>query len=160
MARKTTSSNKITLKMCVCICTYRYIDLVSVYICLYVCIYMCLSWHILIFSRQCVCHDACLEVRGQLCRVSSPLTPLFHLYVGPGVELRSSGLRNWYLYPPGHLLGPRTNFVLSQIPMTTLAGSSTTVFALCRGWSTCKLLSLCFPPCQLRMPLCQLCGSL
>lgn len=131
-----------------------------IYTCMYIYVYIYTHTYILICSRQCVCHDACLEVRGQLCRVSSPLAPLFHLYVGPRVELRSSGLHSGCLYPLGHLFGPRTNFVLSQIPMATLAVSSTTVFALCRGWRTCKLLSMCFPPCQLRMPLCQLCGSL
>lgn len=35
------------------------------------------------------------EVRGQLCRVSSPL----YLYVGPRMELKSPGLLSRCLYP-------------------------------------------------------------
>lgn len=110
--------------------------------------------------EQAACvHGACVEVRGQLCRVSSPLLPF--TCVGPTSELGSSGLFSRCLYPLDHLFGPRTNFAISQIPMATLTISSTTcVCSLQWMVGTRKLFSICFPPCHLRMPLCQLCGSL
>lgn len=97
------------------------------------------------------------EVRGQLCRVSSPPLPLCGSQDGTQV----SRLAQQVSLPRHHLFGLRTNFAMSQIPMATLAVSSTTcVCSLLCMVGTRKLFSICFLPCHLRMPLCQLCGSL
>lgn len=89
--------------------------------------------------------------------LNTPLLPLCGSHDGT----RVSRLVQQCLYPLDHLFGPRTNFAISQIPMATLAASRTTcVCSLQWMVGTRKLFSICFLPCHLGMPLCQLCGSL
>lgn len=89
--------------------------------------------------------------------VSSPLLPLWGSHDGAQV----SRLGQQLSLPLDHLFGPRTNFAISQISMATLAvGSATRVCSSAVDCGTRKLFSTCFLPCHLRMPLCQLCGSL
>lgn len=97
-----------------------------------------------------VCPGACVEV-------SSPRLPLCGTQDGTQVS-RLAQQMSLLLH---HLFGLRTHFAMSQIPVATLAVSSTT--CVCSSqWmvGTRKLFSICFLPCHLRMPLCQLCGSL
>lgn len=120
---------------------------------------MCVCVHMQIYRySQCVGGEQAVCVpwymcRGQLTNVQSQFSPSIFL---------------WVLQ--AYLTGVFTHWAISLAPELTLnvtdphgnTGSKQHNCVCSLRWmeGTCKLLSICFSPCQRRMPLCQLCGSL